>query len=293
MKDDELIALTEDYKSISLVGICKNAGKTTVLNRLISVYKHEIIGLTSIGRDGEPFDVSTGAEKPRIFVTEGTLIATAGGCVCDVTKEMLCTTGIITPLGEVVIFRATTDGFVELAGAPDITGTARVKDKLFTCGAVRVFIDGAANRRAGSAYTASDGVVLCTSAEYDSDINRVAEETYRFVKLMTIPRLPEAEKDGVAEWTGLFTDTEAQKIIGDKDNHCKAIVFDDTSSVFLSLRQLERLENRVKLYVRNSNEMLFISVNPYSARGYSFDGKLFKKIIMEKTGIPTVDVKEQ
>ena len=100
-------------KTMSIVGMCKNAGKTTVLNWILqNTGRERVLGLTSIGRDGESTDVVTGTEKPSIFVPEGTLIATAKDMLRlgDVTKEIMATTGIPTPLGEVVVMRARSDG---------------------------------------------------------------------------------------------------------------------------------------------------------------------------------------
>ena len=116
---DELIRRLNETKTMSIVGMCKNAGKTTMLNWLLTAgHLRGTLGLTSIGRDGESTDVVTGTEKPGIFVREGTLIATAKDMLRlgDVTKEILMTTGIPTPLGEVVIMRARSDGYVQLAG---------------------------------------------------------------------------------------------------------------------------------------------------------------------------------
>ena len=110
---DELIRRLNETKTMSIVGMCKNAGKTTMLNWLLTAgHLRGTLGLTSIGRDGESTDVVTGTEKPGIFVREGTLIATAKDMLRlgDVTKEILMTTGIPTPLGEVVIMRARSAG---------------------------------------------------------------------------------------------------------------------------------------------------------------------------------------
>ena len=75
---DELIRRLNETKTMSIVGMCKNAGKTTMLNWLLTAgHLRGTLGLTSIGRDGESTDVVTGTEKPGIFVREGTLIATA------------------------------------------------------------------------------------------------------------------------------------------------------------------------------------------------------------------------
>ena len=118
MTTAELVRQLRQVQSMSIVGMCKNAGKTTMLNWLLAhTGRQQVLGLTSIGRDGESTDVVTGTEKPSIFVPAGTLIATAKDMLRlgDVTQEILVTTGIPTPLGEVIIMRARSDGYVQLA----------------------------------------------------------------------------------------------------------------------------------------------------------------------------------
>ena len=73
----ELLQQLHSVKTLSIVGMCKNAGKTTMLNWMLANTNGQTLGLTSIGRDGESTDVVTGTEKPGIYVPEGTLIATA------------------------------------------------------------------------------------------------------------------------------------------------------------------------------------------------------------------------
>ena len=95
--------LLKDYKRMSIIGMEKNVGKTTVLNQLIEdIGMKKIVGLTSIGRDGEDTDVVTNTHKPRIYVFPGTLVATARDCLrnCDITREILYTTDFSTPYGE-------------------------------------------------------------------------------------------------------------------------------------------------------------------------------------------------
>ena len=75
---EQLLQRLHSVRTMSIVGMCKNAGKTTMLNWLLEQGRLQgTLGLTSIGRDGESTDVVTGTEKPGIFVREGTLIATA------------------------------------------------------------------------------------------------------------------------------------------------------------------------------------------------------------------------
>ncbi len=57
-----LYDLSSKYKTISIVGMAKNAGKTTALNYLIEEAMDEgvLLGVTSTGRDGETQDLVTG-----------------------------------------------------------------------------------------------------------------------------------------------------------------------------------------------------------------------------------------
>ena len=51
----DIYDLIKDEERVSFIGMCKNAGKTTVLNEVIKKLhnNNESILLTSIGRDGE------------------------------------------------------------------------------------------------------------------------------------------------------------------------------------------------------------------------------------------------
>ena len=73
-----------NYETISIIGLAKNAGKTVTLNYLIEeAYKINIkIGITSTGRDGENTDLVTETQKPSIEVTEGMYVATAKKHLC-------------------------------------------------------------------------------------------------------------------------------------------------------------------------------------------------------------------
>ena len=145
--DHTLTQLIAPYRSVSIIGMCKNAGKTTVLNAMIQACStsNRTLALTSIGRDGESTDLVTGTQKPGIYVPEGTLIATASQLLlrhCNISREILDTTGIPTPMGEVVLCRAQSAGTVQLAGPSMTAQLARLRENLFQWGADQVIIDG-------------------------------------------------------------------------------------------------------------------------------------------------------
>ena len=70
--------LLEPYATVTVVGLAKNAGKTTVVNHLLDRLEGpDRAGLAGAGRGG-PRQL-TGLPKPRITPPAGTLVATADG----------------------------------------------------------------------------------------------------------------------------------------------------------------------------------------------------------------------
>ena len=191
-----LSQLIQPYKSISIIGMCKNAGKTTVLNRIIreAAGNGRVLALTSIGRDGENKDLVTGTKKPGIYVAENTLIATASDLIlrnCDVTREILETTGISTPMGDVVMLRARSDGAIQLAGPSITSQLAQLREDFFRFGADMVIIDGALSRKTLCSRKVTEATILCTGASYNKSIDTVIEDTTFQCQLLTLPETNE------------------------------------------------------------------------------------------------------
>lgn len=189
--------LVENHQVVSIIGMAKNVGKTTTLNYLIKkLSDKKTLGLTSIGRDGEDKDLTLDIPKPRIYVNQGAVIALATKCLeeSDFTKQILETTGIFTPLGEVVIVRALSDGFVELAGPSINIQLKEVIKLLQKHGANLILIDGAFNRKAQTSLAICDGVILCTGASYSSNIDEVVSDTTHLVNLLTLPEVDDSLK---------------------------------------------------------------------------------------------------
>ena len=67
------------HRSVSIVGLAKNAGKTECLNYIIRRLPTDYfnVAVTSIGIDGETTDQVTGTAKPEITVREGMFFATS------------------------------------------------------------------------------------------------------------------------------------------------------------------------------------------------------------------------
>ena len=309
MTTAELVSRLQQVQSMSIVGMCKNAGKTTMLTRLLAhTGRRQILGLTSIGRDGESTDVVTGTEKPSIFVPAGTLIATAKDMLRlgDVTKEILITTGIPTPLGEVVVMRARSDGYVQLAG-PSITAQLReVSRMFFELGATQSIIDGALGRKSLGARNVADGIVLCTGASYNMSMDKVIEDTANFCRLMDLPKadtLPPEATDGLeaclkehgeAYIAGALTDTMVIPLLRSGLLRSSRLVVADPSKVLLKPDTLDKLAVRdVTLQTKDAARTLCVTVNPVSAYGWKFDKDEFIDRMRQSVKVPVINVKEE
>ncbi len=197
----DLLHLTglQDLQSLAIVGLSKNAGKTTFLNHLVAAWQDSAearpLALTSIGRDGETEDILSGYEKPRIYVPAGTLIASAAGALqnSDALLEILELSNIRTALGEVIVCRALSDGYVELAG-PSMTDEINSIQSLMRQHEPECLfiLDGALSRRSQAGSGMSEAVILCVSTETSTDPEVLADMTNFALDLLQTPALPEA-----------------------------------------------------------------------------------------------------
>lgn len=304
-----LIQQLQSVRSMSIVGMCKNAGKTTMLNWLLAHSgRGRVLGLTSIGRDGESTDVVTGTEKPSIFVPAGTLIATAKDMLWlgDVTKEILVSTGIPTPLGEVIIMRARSDGYVQLAGPSITTQLKSVSQTFFDLGAEQSIIDGALGRKSLGARQVAEGIVLCTGASYHMRMEKVIADTVSIYRIMnlpkaqTVPAAPEGtleqclKEQGEALVTGALTDSMVLPLLRAGVLRKNRLVVADPSKVLLSPDTLDKMQLReVRLETAEAACTLCITVNPVSAYGWKFDKDEFRARLQEAVDIPVINVKEE
>ncbi len=208
--------LKNNYETISIVGLAKNVGKTVTLNYLIEEAENLglNIGITSSGRDGESIDLVTQTQKPSIYVAEGMYVATAKKMLLlsDAKTEILETTGISTPLGEVIIVKVRQKGNIQIAGPVSATDMKYVARRLKHYGARVVFIDGAIDRKAVSSPVITDACIISTGAVLSRDIKKVLEKTAYSVECYTLKQ----------------TDEDVRKIILELNKTC---IIQDTGAV--------------------------------------------------------------
>lgn len=325
-----LYELIDGIRTLSVIGMCKNAGKTTVLNSLIDECERHgnTLGLTSIGRDGEKSDLVTNTKKPEIFVREGAVIATAETLLHmgDISMEILSSTGIPTPMGEIIIVRARSAGFVQLGGASITDHQQLIRDELFSFGCDKVFIDGAISRKSLGNPSLADGVILSSGASYDPSIIKTAADTAYIARLFSLPVFEGASgsgrftafragesasaeelnsligfmKDGVDTLIvrGAVTDSTAKALTeAGKLLQGAVLAVEDASRMLLKSTSFERLLRFMSdICVLKGTRLVAVTVNPFSAYGLHYDTAEFKErtaAAIERAGVrvPVLDIK--
>src|SRR3979411_1357528 len=161
-----------------------------------------LIGVTSVGHDGEERDViDARIEKPRVRLFAGSLVATTDALlsVSGIAHTVLENTGVRTPLGSVLIARLRDRGTIEVAG-PSAAGDVRaVSDAMVGHGAEQVLIDGAIDRRAASSPAVTDGLVMSTGAVPASELEEVVARTRDAVDVVRLAQVQDARVRALAE----------------------------------------------------------------------------------------------
>ena len=186
MKD--LQSLISRYRSLAVVGLAKNVGKTVTVNRLIaeSAATGLKLGLTSSGRDGEEFDIISALPKPAIDLPANTVVATATGSLerGSARLEILMATGIYNSLGEIVIALVREGGRVEVSGPSRVADLKRII-AILEKQTQLVIIDGAIDRVAASAV--AQAVILATGAPVGPSPEIIIERTVSAARVLMTP----------------------------------------------------------------------------------------------------------
>lgn len=178
------------YRSLSIVGMEKNTGKTETLNYILRRLPRTVrAAVTSIGTDGEMKDLVTGTAKPEILLRSGTLFATAEKYYARrrLTSEVLAVDAGGTSAGQTVTARVITAGKAMLSGPSTTAGMGRWMERVRGFDPDLTIIDGALSRKSSASPTLSEAVVLATGAAFSADPAKLVRETAYTVKLIGLP----------------------------------------------------------------------------------------------------------
>ena len=296
-----LYDLSTKYKTLSIVGMAKNAGKTTALNFLIEEAMDDgiVLGITSIGRDGESQDLVTGTEKPRIYLDQDTIVTVPTQLyeLADAGLEILKKTRFSTPMGDLLICRVADAGYVQIAGPPAAMDTKRVCEEMLGYGCELIMIDGAIDRKAIASPETSDAIILSTGAVLSRSMKKVVDETAHVVNLYSIPELEEGtartiieennfddkimivDKDGGVKKLDLATGLGASRYIDDEiDDNTEYVYIPGafTNSVIADIN-LKKLK-RVRFVLKNPTKIFLSAMDWGLWRKKGFRVSVLKKI---------------
>ncbi|MBN7773029.1 hypothetical protein [Clostridium aminobutyricum] len=217
--------LKDEYKILSIVGMAKNAGKTTVLNYLIEEAMDEgiVLGITSTGRDGESVDLVTGTAKPKIFLDAGTIVSIPKQLYefADAGLEILRISRYSTAMGPILLCRVVQSGNVQIAGPVSTADHKEMCKEMLALGAEKILIDGAIDRKSIAAPETSDAIILATGAVLSRSLHKIVEETVYTIELYTLP---------------VLENQFIQQVIEAQENRNRVVVFSDDNFELLDLK---------------------------------------------------------
>ncbi|MBR1785026.1 MAG: hypothetical protein IJ760_06280 [Bacteroidales bacterium] len=172
------------HRSLSIVGLDKNTGKTVCLNYILRRLDEQgvPVGVTSIGVDGEQVDSVFATAKPEITLYEGSRFITSEQHYLK--RQLVSVIERVdsrrTALGPLVTARVLLRGKALLSGAAT-TGVLRGQiDELCSAGCRLAIVDGALSRLSLASPTVTDAMVLATGAAVSASVGQLVNRT-RFV----------------------------------------------------------------------------------------------------------------
>lgn len=275
------------HRSLSIVGLEKNTGKTVCLNYILH-RMNELgihVGVTSIGVDGEQVDAVFATAKPEITLYEGTYFITSEQHYMK--RQLVSVIEHVdsrrTALGSLVTARVLVRGKALLSGAAT-TGVLRNQiEQLDSMGVNLCIVDGALSRLSLASPTVTDAMILATGAVVSANMKQLVTKTKFVHNLIRLDEVAPNLKEILNNIeSGIWAiDSEQQPhdlhirsafLIGDSDNK----IFSYGKTFFAAgaisdrlLKMLSAKEKDITLITRDFTK-LFITpeaYNEFSRRG--------------------------
>ena len=188
-----------NYRSLSIVGLEKNTGKTVCLNYLLGRL-HQLgisTAVTSIGVDGEQVDSVYATAKPEITLYEGMQFITSHKHYLQrrLVSRILAVDERCTALGQLVTAQVLCPGRILLSGAAT-TGVLRQQIAQFRQGGVQLsIVDGALSRLSLASPTVTEAMILATGAAVSPNLQQLISRTRFVYRLINLPEVSDTLRD--------------------------------------------------------------------------------------------------
>lgn len=284
---DRLLA---PYRTVAVVGLAKNAGKTTVINHLIERMDGPV-GLVSLGLDGEARDQLTGLPKPRVRPRPDTLVASTTRLVDE--RTVRARLGFRTAVGEVVITEPEPGEPVVVSGPARLDELDRTVEALFREGARRVVLEGALGRLGSAAPGRAEGVVLAAGVSLANGRDDAALRLRLAIDALALPVSAEpvaitvqhaagyeaetaarVAAAGSAELQGALTGPLLERLM--RDGARALLVAPDATHVLCRPQQLARARRAgIDVAVRQPLAIAAVTSNPFHPDAEFTSGEAF------------------
>lgn len=318
------------YRSVAVVGTAKNVGKTVTMNHLLSELRDSgrVLGLTSVGYDGEGLDQVTETAKPEITLYEGMVFTTAEQQYAGrrLTAEILEISGRRTSVGRPVTARVKVQGKCIISGPADTWSLKNLINRYSQLGVDLTLVDGAQSRMSLASPTVTDAMVLATGAALSANMQQVVMATRYACQLIEIGECSDEMKrvfgqcgkgvwtlsdDGVVTLTDIKTalsgnipETSGVKAVyvtgavGDRfverlkmQNRPIQLVVADFTKLFLSQAvYAQLLRSKVHISVMYKSRLVAVTANPWSPQGFTMDSRELCDRLSDATGVNVYDV---
>ncbi len=300
------------YRSVSIVGLEKNTGKTECLNYIINRLPTDYfsVAVTSIGLDGESLDQVTSTAKPEITIKEEMFFGTSEKHYRDrkVFSELYDVSDVTTALGRVVTAKALKEGKVLLSGPSSGSALKRWMSSLNNFGIDLILVDGALSRLSTASPAISEAMVLSTGAALSANIKDLVAKTAFVVDLINLPFFAGKEMEieissfseldtdlirnhSVIGVEGALTNRLLQAVKKGLPKGEKELVVNDFTRIFVTpdlYRSFIRRGGRIS--VRLKSKLIAICVNPVAPNGIVLDSDLLCDTLSGAIGLPVYDI---
>lgn len=229
------------YKSLSIVGMEKNTGKTVCLNYVLGRLNEMgvTVGVTSIGVDGEQVDSVYATAKPEITLYEGTHFITSEKHYSQ-RRLIAQIEGVDTQrtsLGQLITAEVLQQGKVLLSGAATTVKLREQIETLDSMGVALTIVDGALSRMSLASPSITEAMILCTGAAVSPNLMQLVSKTKFVCQMVRLNEAATTTKEKLTDIdTGIWAIDEAGEAVDLK-----------VASVFLIDKALNEPERMAKI----------------------------------------------
>lgn len=289
------------YKSLSIVGLEKNTGKTECLNYVLKRLEgsgHQL-ALTSIGVDGENTDIVTGTPKPETDLYESLIFITSEKHFRQkrLEAEILDISSRCTALGRLITARALSRGKVIFSGPADTLWLKHLIGQMDKYNVNTTIVDGAISRLSHGSPAITESMILTTGAAVSATIPKLVSHTKFVYELISLPafELPANLKDHLLTLkSGLFAlnnegkciDLQIPSVFLLKDHSDKLFKHGNTiyavGAITDNMLDFMRLQKQFKNTVLVVRDFTRLFIKPETFRAFINSGHTIKVLLNSK-----------